>query len=161
MPGCGVPLKRVLRDELARTSNRQRLLQFARCWLYEHRLIVLRERELRTMIVKAIRTHEAGLARMIVAAVDPQLLENGGQSYCPQETAQAGEAQTTAACSLIRRSSRTSRMAQSILASTELSASMELDSSSSGQRVRECVDGRVRHTVARGMHYPRFRKCLS
>jgi TnpA family transposase len=67
-------LKRVLRDELARTSNRQRLLQFARRWLYEHRLIVLRERDLRTMIAKAIRTHEVELARTIVAAVDPVLL---------------------------------------------------------------------------------------
>jgi hypothetical protein len=63
-------LKRVLRGELARTSSRQRLLQFARRWLYEHRLIVLRERDLRTMIVKAIRTHEAGLARTIVEAVE-------------------------------------------------------------------------------------------
>jgi hypothetical protein len=41
---------RVLRDELARTTDRQRLLQFARRWLYEHQLIVLRERDLRTMI---------------------------------------------------------------------------------------------------------------
>jgi hypothetical protein len=67
-------LKRVLGDELARTGNRQRLLQFARRWLYEHRLIVLRERDLRTMIAKAIRTHETELARTIVAAVDPVLL---------------------------------------------------------------------------------------
>src|ERR1039458_4403026 len=51
---------RVLRGELARTSDRQRLLQFARRWLYEHRLIVLRDRDLRTMIIKAIREHEAG-----------------------------------------------------------------------------------------------------
>jgi hypothetical protein len=43
-------LVRVLRDELARTTDRQRLLQFARRWLYEHQLIVLRERDLRTMI---------------------------------------------------------------------------------------------------------------
>jgi hypothetical protein len=67
-------LKRVLRDELARTGNRQRLLQLARRWLYEHRLIVLRERDLRTMIAKAIRTHEAELARTIVGVVDPALL---------------------------------------------------------------------------------------
>lgn len=65
---------RVLRDELTRTSDRQRLLQFARRWLYEHRLIVLRERDLRMMIIKAIRQHEAGLARTIVEAVDPLLL---------------------------------------------------------------------------------------
>ena len=64
---------RVLRDELARTSDRGRLLQFARHWLYEHRLIVLRERDLRTMIVKAIRQYEGALARSIVEAVDPLL----------------------------------------------------------------------------------------
>src|ERR1700722_4369046 len=67
-------LVRVLRGELARTSDRQRLLQFARRWLYEHRLIVLRDRDLRTMIIKAIREHEAGLARTIVEGVDPPLL---------------------------------------------------------------------------------------
>ena len=43
----------ILRDELTRTSDRQRLLQCARRWLYEHRLIVLRERDLRMMIIKA------------------------------------------------------------------------------------------------------------
>ena len=67
-------LVRLLHDELARTTDRQRLLQFARRWLYEHRLIVLRERELRTMIAKAIRSHEAALARGMHDAVDPLLL---------------------------------------------------------------------------------------
>lgn len=67
-------LVRVLRDELARTTDRQRLLQFARRWLYEHQLIVLRERDLRTMIAKAIRSHEAALARGIHDALDPLLL---------------------------------------------------------------------------------------
>jgi hypothetical protein len=42
--------------------------------MYEHRLIVLRERDLRMMIIRAIRQHEAGLARTIVEAVDPLLL---------------------------------------------------------------------------------------
>ena len=64
----------VLRGELTRTSDRQRLLQFARRWLYEHRLIVLRDRDLRTLIIKAIREREAGLARSIVEGVDPPLL---------------------------------------------------------------------------------------
>jgi hypothetical protein len=49
-------------------------VQFARRWLYEHRLIVLRDRDLRTMIIKAIREHEAGLARTIVEGVAPPLL---------------------------------------------------------------------------------------
>ena len=35
---------------------------------------MLRERDLRTMIAKAIRQHEAALVRTIVAAVDPLLL---------------------------------------------------------------------------------------
>lgn len=42
--------------------------------MYEHRLIVLRERDLRAMIAKAIQAHEAELARTIVGAVDPALL---------------------------------------------------------------------------------------
>jgi len=54
-------LMRVLCEALARTRDRARLLQFARGWLYEHRLIVPRERELRTMIAKAIRAHEGQL----------------------------------------------------------------------------------------------------
>src|SRR5260221_2163344 len=48
--------------------------EFARRWLYEHQLIVLRERDLRTMIAKAIRSHEAALARGIHDAIDPLLL---------------------------------------------------------------------------------------
>jgi hypothetical protein len=55
-------LARILPDELTRRSDRRRLLQCARRWLYEHRLIVLRERNLRMMTIKAIRQHEAELA---------------------------------------------------------------------------------------------------
>jgi hypothetical protein len=44
-------------------GDRRRLLQCARRWVYEHRLIGLRERDLRMMIIKAIRQHEAELAR--------------------------------------------------------------------------------------------------
>lgn len=49
-------LVRVLRDELSRTTDRQRLLGFARRWLYEHRLLVPRERDLRVMTRKAVRS---------------------------------------------------------------------------------------------------------
>jgi hypothetical protein len=49
-------------------------VEFARRWFYEHRLIVLRDRDLRTMLIKAIREHEAGLARTIVEGVDSPLL---------------------------------------------------------------------------------------
>ena len=42
-------LVRVLRDELSPTTDRQRLLGFARRWLYQHRLLVSHERDLRVM----------------------------------------------------------------------------------------------------------------
>jgi hypothetical protein len=67
-----------------RTSNRGRLLQFACRWLYERRLIVLRERDLRTMIVKAIRQYEAALARSIVEAVDPLLRSRSRTTAAPR-----------------------------------------------------------------------------
>ena len=40
-------LVRAINAELSRTSDRQRLLQFARRWLYDHKQIIPRERELR------------------------------------------------------------------------------------------------------------------
>ncbi len=40
-------LVRVLREELTRTDDRERLLGFARRWLYDHRLIIVHERRLR------------------------------------------------------------------------------------------------------------------
>jgi hypothetical protein len=43
-------LVRAINAELARTSDRQRLVQFARRWLYDHKQIIPRERELRTYI---------------------------------------------------------------------------------------------------------------
>jgi TnpA family transposase len=67
-------LVRVLRDELSRTTDRQRLLGFARRWLYEHRRLVPRERDLRVLIRKAVRSHEAVLARAILDTVEPLLL---------------------------------------------------------------------------------------
>ena len=36
-------LVRVLRQELSRTDDRERLLGFARRWLYEHRLLIVHE----------------------------------------------------------------------------------------------------------------------
>jgi Domain of unknown function (DUF4158) len=64
-------LVRVLRDELSRTTDRQRLLGFARRWLYEHRLLVPCERDLRVMIRKAVRSHESTLAQSIQGSVEP------------------------------------------------------------------------------------------
>jgi hypothetical protein len=67
-------LVRVLRQELDRTDDRERLLGFARGWLYEDRLIIVHERLLRSMITFARRAHEAQLARRIDHAVEPGLM---------------------------------------------------------------------------------------
>ena len=52
-----------MRDELTRIDDHERLLGFARRWLYDHRLLIVHERRLRTMIAAARRQHEAELAR--------------------------------------------------------------------------------------------------
>jgi hypothetical protein len=67
-------LVRAINAELSRTSDRARLLQFARRWLYDHKPIIPRERELRAYIAKAIRHHEATLVSEIIEAIDPALL---------------------------------------------------------------------------------------
>jgi TnpA family transposase len=67
-------LVRVLREELTRSDDRERLLGFARRWLYDHRLIIVHERRLRAMIAAARRQHEAQLARCIERSVEPNLL---------------------------------------------------------------------------------------
>ena len=67
-------LVRAINAELSRTSDRQRLLQFARRWLYDRQQIIPRERELRAYIAKAIRQHEATLVSEIIEAIDPDLL---------------------------------------------------------------------------------------
>jgi hypothetical protein len=68
-------LVRGLRRELARTRDRERLLGFARRWLYEHQLIIMHERALRSIIVSATRQYEAALARSIRAQIDSDRLE--------------------------------------------------------------------------------------
>ena len=67
-------LVRVLRHELSRTDDRERLLGFARRWLYEHRLLIVHERLLRSMIAAARRQHEAQLAQQIDQTVEPSLM---------------------------------------------------------------------------------------
>jgi hypothetical protein len=58
-------LVRALRRELTRARDRDRLLVFSRRWLYDHQLIIMHARALRSIIVGAIRQHEATLARRI------------------------------------------------------------------------------------------------
>lgn len=66
-------LMRALRQELTRTRDRERLLVSACRWLYEHRLIMVHERSLRSTI--AIRQHEAALAKRIHAVVERDRIE--------------------------------------------------------------------------------------
>ena len=67
-------LVRVLRGELSRTDDRERLLGFARRCLYDHRLIIVHERRLRSMCAAARRQHEAELSRRIALSISPSLL---------------------------------------------------------------------------------------
>jgi len=61
-------LSGALRLELTRTRDRQQLLIFARRWLYEHRLLIMHERSIRSTIVKARQQYEVALAKSIHAA---------------------------------------------------------------------------------------------
>ncbi len=65
----------VLRGAIVRTDDRQRLLGFARRSLYEHRLLIVHERRLRTLISVARGQHEAELAMQIGRSIEPHLLE--------------------------------------------------------------------------------------
>lgn len=69
-------LIRALRAEFARTTDRLRLVAFARSWLYEHRLIIVFERKLRSMIAVAVRQFEDALARTIRANIDANNLDD-------------------------------------------------------------------------------------
>ena len=51
-------LIRALRQEVTHTSDRGRLLTFARRWLYDHKLLVARDRDLRAVIVAACEIFE-------------------------------------------------------------------------------------------------------
>src|SRR5271167_1854016 len=64
-------LIRAINAELSRTSDRQRLLQFVRRWLFDRKQIIPRERELRAYIARAIRQHEVTLVSEIIEAIDP------------------------------------------------------------------------------------------
>ena len=64
----------VLRDELAHSADRDRLLGFARRWLYEHRLLIVHDRALRKMIAAAIAQFEVELNGQIRGNVTEVLL---------------------------------------------------------------------------------------
>jgi hypothetical protein len=68
-------LVRFLRAELEHTSDRDRLVLFARRWLHEHRLIIVHDRKLRKMVARAVRQFELALAASIRASLGEELLE--------------------------------------------------------------------------------------
>ena len=72
----------MLRQELDRSDVRERLLGFARRWHYEHQLLFVHQRLLRSMIAAARRQHEAQLVRRIDQAVEPGLMMRIGQPLC-------------------------------------------------------------------------------
>jgi TnpA family transposase len=80
-------LSGALRLELTRTRDRQQLLIFARRWLYEHRLLIMHERSIRSTIVKARQQYEVALAKGIHAAIDDERLAGWGKALVtPRES---------------------------------------------------------------------------
>ena len=73
-------LAAALQQELPRTADRARLVVFARRWLYDHRLLILRTRALRSMIEAASRDYEAALVKSIHASIDAPLRERWRQT---------------------------------------------------------------------------------
>jgi hypothetical protein len=68
-------LVRTLRRELRQTADRPRLSAYARQWLYDRKLLVMREKDLRAIISAAIRQFEAKLGRTIQADAGTAVLE--------------------------------------------------------------------------------------
>jgi TnpA family transposase len=68
-------LVRVLRDEVARCADRERLIVYARQWLYEHRLLVERDRAIRALVAAALRELEDATAASIRTTVPAAVLK--------------------------------------------------------------------------------------
>jgi hypothetical protein len=68
-------LVRVLRDEVAHSANRERLLLHARHWLYEHRLLIVHDRVIRSLVAAALTELEAVTAQSIRAAAPAATLK--------------------------------------------------------------------------------------
>jgi len=68
-------LVRELRDEVARCADREQLLVRARQWLYEHRLLIVHDRAIRTLIGAALAQLEAETGATIRAVVQPGTLD--------------------------------------------------------------------------------------
>ena len=67
-------LVRTLRDEVARCADRDQLLVFARRWLYQNKILILRDRDIRVLVTAALAQLEEETAKAITAAVPMELL---------------------------------------------------------------------------------------
>jgi hypothetical protein len=79
-------LVRVLRDELAQSADRERLLAHARQWLYDHKLLVLRDRDIRALVAAALTELERETATAISTSVptfDTEALDLGAADVAP------------------------------------------------------------------------------
>ncbi len=82
-------LVRLLGDEVSRCADWDQLLVFARHWLYEHRLLIVHDRAIRTLIAAALVHLEAQTAGQIRAEVQPGALERWCQTVAqPHATGQ-------------------------------------------------------------------------
>jgi hypothetical protein len=68
-------LVRLLSDEVSRCADREQLLVYARRWLYDHRLLIVHDRAIRTLIAAALLHLEARTADSIRAEVEAATLE--------------------------------------------------------------------------------------
>jgi hypothetical protein len=68
-------LVRVLRDEVAHCSDRERLLVLARQWLYDHRLLIVHDRVIRAMVAAALVELEASTGQAIMTTVPAETRE--------------------------------------------------------------------------------------
>ena len=67
-------LVRVLRDEVARCADRDQLLVFARRWLYQNKILILRDRDIRVLVTAALAQLEEETAKGIATTVPVELL---------------------------------------------------------------------------------------
>lgn len=67
-------LVRTLRDEVARCADRDQLLVFGRRWLYQSKILIPRDRDIRVLITAALGQLEEETAETIATVVPPELL---------------------------------------------------------------------------------------
>ena len=68
-------LVRTLRDEVAHSADRERLLLHARHWLYEHRLLIVHDRVIRGLVAAALTELEVVAGQSIRAVASAVTLK--------------------------------------------------------------------------------------